>query len=111
MDCVPDYREPDFDRACRLFHRRRESSRSPAGRYEGLCCCRMGRHCLQSSVGSTVLYPPTPHLRAVQIDGTGDRQITSASLVCRSGHIVTGGLFASSVRISRCVEVPVSGSP
>ncbi|MBA3297423.1 MAG: protein kinase, partial [Acidobacteria bacterium] len=66
-----------------------------------------------SSSGSTVLYPPTFNLRAVERDGTGDRQLTFGDVSYREPDVHTSGtLTASRSRMQSDIwKFPVNGSP
>jgi len=81
---------------------------------KGLCWLPDGSTVVySSSLGSTVLYPPTFNLRAVHVDGSGDRQLTfgQVSYVAPDAS-ASGGLVASSVRSQSDVwKFPVGGSP
>ena len=66
-----------------------------------------------SSTGSTVLYPPLFNLRAVERDGTGDRQLTfgDVSYVEPDVHI-SGMVTVSRIRMQSDVwKFPVNGPP
>jgi Tol biopolymer transport system component len=66
-----------------------------------------------SSAGSTVLYPPLFNLRAVERDGTGDRQLTfgDVSYVEPDVH-VSGMVTVSRIRMQSDVwKFPVDGPP
>jgi Tol biopolymer transport system component len=66
-----------------------------------------------SSSGSTVLYPPTFNLRAVERDGTGDRQLTfgDVSYVEPDAHM-SGMLAGSRIRTQSDIwKFPVNGLP
>jgi eukaryotic-like serine/threonine-protein kinase len=66
-----------------------------------------------SSSGSTVLYPPMFNLRAVERDGTGDRQLTfgDGSYVEPDVHM-SGMLAGSRVRMQSDIwKFPVNGPP
>jgi TolB protein len=66
-----------------------------------------------SSAGSTVLYPPQFNLRAVERDGTGDRQLTfgDVSYVEPDVHI-SGMVTVSRIRMQSDVwKFPVNGLP
>lgn len=66
-----------------------------------------------SSAGSTLPYPPTFNLRAVDIDGSNDRQVTSGDVsfvdpdVHQSGRLVVCRIRSE----SDIWKFPVSGSP
>jgi len=66
-----------------------------------------------SSSGSTVLYPPMFNLRAVERDGTGDRQLTFGDVSYREPDVHTSGtLTASRSRMQSDIwKFPVNGSP
>jgi Tol biopolymer transport system component len=66
-----------------------------------------------SSSGSTVLYPPMFNLRAVERDGTGDRQLTFGDVSYREPDVHTSGtLTASRSRMQSDIwRFPVTGSP
>jgi len=66
-----------------------------------------------SSSGSTVLYPPVFNLRAVERDGTGDRQLTFGDVSYREPDVHTSGtLTASRSRMQSDIwKFPVNGSP
>ena len=66
-----------------------------------------------SSAGSTVLYPPLFNLRAVERDGTGDRQLTfgDVSYVEPDVHI-SGIVTGSRIRMQSDIwKFPVTGPP
>ena len=66
-----------------------------------------------SSAGSTVLYPPQFNLRAVERDGTGDRQLTfgDVSYVEPDVHI-SGMVTVSRIRTQSDIwKFPVNGTP
>lgn len=66
-----------------------------------------------SSSGSTVLYPPLFNLRAVERDGTGDRQLTFGDVSYMEPDVHTSGtLTASRLRMQSDIwKFPVNGSP
>jgi Tol biopolymer transport system component len=66
-----------------------------------------------SSAGSTVLYPPMFNLRAVERDGTGDRQLTFGDVSYREPDVhASGTLTASRSRMQSDIwKFPVDGSP
>lgn len=66
-----------------------------------------------SSMGSTVLYPPTTHLRMVRRDGDGDRQLTFGDVSYSEPDVLASGVVvASRTRIqSDLWRFPVDGSP
>ena len=66
-----------------------------------------------SSSGSTVLYPPVFNLRAVERDGTGDRQLTFGDVSYREPDVhASGTLTATRSRMQSDIwKFPVSGSP
>jgi Tol biopolymer transport system component len=106
----------DFDTSVQIVPSQGGESRSVARAADmrGFCWLPDGSGiAYSSSVGSTVLYPPTHNLRTVQIDGTGDRQITFGQVSYVDPDTWSaGGLFASSVRNQSDVwKFPVSGSP
>ena len=66
-----------------------------------------------SSAGSTVLYPPMFNLRAVERDGTGDRQLTfgDVSYVEPDVHM-SGMVTGSRIRMQSDIwKFPVNGPP
>ena len=66
-----------------------------------------------SSAGSTVLYPPQFNLRAIERDGTGDRQLTfgDVSYVEPDVH-PSGTVTVSRIRMQSDIwKFPVNGSP
>ena len=66
-----------------------------------------------SSAGSTVLYPPLFNLRAVERDGTGDRQLTfgDVSYVEPDVHM-SGMVTGSRIRMQSDIwKFPVNGPP
>ena len=66
-----------------------------------------------SSVGSTVLYPPIFNLRAVERNGTGDRQLTFGDASYREPDVhASGSVTASRSRMQSDIwKFPVNGSP
>ncbi len=66
-----------------------------------------------SSSGSTVLYPPMFNLRAVERDGTGDRQLTFGDVSYREPDVhASGALTASRSRMQSDIwKFPINGSP
>ena len=65
-----------------------------------------------SSLGSTILYPPTFNLRVVQRNGGGDRQLTFGEASYLEPDVLAGKVAASRLRMQSDVwRVPVSGSP
>ena len=66
-----------------------------------------------SSAGSTVLYPPMFNLRAVERDGTGDRQLTFGDVSYVEPDVHTSGMLtASRIRMQSDIwKFPVTGSP
>ena len=66
-----------------------------------------------SSSGSTVLYPPVFNLRAVERDGTGDRQLTFGDVSYREPDVhASGTLTATRSRMQSDIwRFPVNGSP
>ena len=66
-----------------------------------------------SPAGSTVLYPPILNLRAVQRDGSGDRQLTFGDVSYVEPDVHASGLLtASRIRMQSDIwKFPVTGSP
>ena len=66
-----------------------------------------------SSSGSTVLYPPMFNLRAIERDGTGDRQLTFGDVSYREPDVhASGAVTASRSRMQSDIwKFPVDGSP
>src|SRR5262245_2754459 len=66
-----------------------------------------------SSRGSTVLYPPTFNLRAVNRDGTGERQLTFGDISYEQPDVGrTGALLASRTRAQSDIwRIPFDRSP
>jgi eukaryotic-like serine/threonine-protein kinase len=66
-----------------------------------------------SSLGSTVLYPPTFNLRAVNRDGTGERQLTFGDISYERPDVGRGGaVLASRIRMQSDIwKVPFDGTP
>ena len=66
-----------------------------------------------SSAGSTVLYPPLFNLRAVERDGTGDRQLTFGDVSYVEPDVHSSGLVTvSRIRMQSDIwKFPVDGSP
>jgi eukaryotic-like serine/threonine-protein kinase len=66
-----------------------------------------------SSAGSTVLYPPLFNLRAVERDGTGDRQLTFGDVSYVEPDVHSSGLVTvSRIRMQSDVwKFPINGTP
>jgi Tol biopolymer transport system component len=66
-----------------------------------------------SAAGSTVLYPPTRNLRAVNRDGTNDRQLTFGDISYVQPDVLASGVLAAvRVRVQSDIwRLPTDGSP
>ena len=66
-----------------------------------------------SSAGSTVLYPPLFNLRAVERDGTGDRQLTFGDVSYVEPDVHPSGMVTGSrLRMQSDIwKFPIDGSP
>ena len=66
-----------------------------------------------SSSGSTVLYPPVFNLRAVERDGTGDRQLTFGDVSYMEPDVhISGTVTGSRIRMQSDIwKFPVTGPP
>ncbi len=66
-----------------------------------------------SAAGSTVLYPPTRNLRAVNLDGSNDRQLTFGDVsYVQPDTLASGVIAAVRVRVQSDIwRIPTDGAP
>jgi Tol biopolymer transport system component len=66
-----------------------------------------------SAAGSTILYPPTRNLRAVNLDGTSDRQLTFGDVSYTQPDVLASGVIAAvRVRVQSDIwRIPTDGAP